>query len=66
MARAFYEGLVNDFAPPDKLFLTASYERLVRIHEAAGRTREAIYYRDRFVQEWVDADSALVPEREAV
>jgi tetratricopeptide (TPR) repeat protein/tRNA A-37 threonylcarbamoyl transferase component Bud32 len=66
VARAFYEGLVNDFAPPDKLFLTASYERLGRIHEAAGRTGEAIYYYDRFVKEWVDADSALVPGREAV
>jgi len=52
VARYFYEGIVNDFTPPDKLFLTTSYERLGRIHEAAGRTREAIYYYDRFVKEW--------------
>ncbi len=66
VARYFYEGIVNDFAPPDKLFLVSSYERLGRIHEAAGRTLQAIYYYDRFVKDRVDADSALIPQREDV
>jgi len=66
VARQFYEGIVLPFEPTTKLFLVDAYERLGRIHEAAGRVSEAMYYYDRFVRCWTDADAALLPRRAAV
>jgi tetratricopeptide (TPR) repeat protein len=65
VARQLYEGIVLPFEPTTKLFLVDAYERLGRIHEAAGRVREAMDYYDRFVRCWADADAALVPRRRA-
>jgi hypothetical protein len=65
-ARYLYAGLVEGFSPPDKLFLANAYDRLGQIHEAAGRTDEAIYYYDRFVKAWADAYEAQQPRRQAV
>jgi tetratricopeptide (TPR) repeat protein len=66
VARQFYEGIVFPFEPTTKLFLVDAYERLGRIHEAAGRVSEAMYYYDRFVRCWADADAPLVSRRQAV
>jgi tRNA A-37 threonylcarbamoyl transferase component Bud32 len=66
VARQYYEGLVASFTPSDKFFLANAYERLGRIHEAAGRVDEAIYWYDRFVRSWADADAPLVATRRAV
>jgi tRNA A-37 threonylcarbamoyl transferase component Bud32/tetratricopeptide (TPR) repeat protein len=66
VARYLYAGLVEGFSPPDKLFLANAYDRLGQIAEAAGRTEDAVYYYDRFVRAWTDADSQLQPRRTAV
>jgi len=58
--------MVQGFTPPDKLFLASAYERLGRIHEDAGRTDEAIYFYERLLAAWVDADPELHARREAV
>jgi tRNA A-37 threonylcarbamoyl transferase component Bud32/Tfp pilus assembly protein PilF len=65
VARQYYEGLVASFTPSDKLFLATAYERLGRIHEAAGRVDQAIYWYGRFVRSWADADAPLIPTRRA-
>jgi hypothetical protein len=65
VARQHYEGLVASFTPSDKFFLATAYERLGRIHEAAGRVDQAIYWYGRFVQSWADADAPLIPSRRA-
>lgn len=65
-ARYLYAGLVESFAPPDKLFLANAYARLGQIHERAGRTEEAVYYYDRFVKAWANADPELGERRSAV
>ena len=64
-ARYLYEGLVHTFAPPDKLFLAAAYERLGQIHETAGRVDDAVFYYEKLVRAWDDADPALGPRRDA-
>jgi tetratricopeptide (TPR) repeat protein len=64
-ARYLYEGLVHTFAPPDKLFLAPAYERLGQIHEAAGRYEDAVFYYEKFVRAWDEADPALQPRKEA-
>jgi tRNA A-37 threonylcarbamoyl transferase component Bud32/TolB-like protein len=66
VARQFYEGLVASFTPSDKFFLANAYERLGRIHEAAGRADEAVYWYDRFVRSWAGADATLTASRRAV
>ncbi len=65
-ARYLYAGMVQGFTPPDKLFLASAYERLGRIHEDAGRTDEVIYFYERLLAAWVDADPELHARREAV
>jgi len=65
-ARYLYAGMVEGFTPPDKLFLASAYERLGRIHEEAGRTDEAIYFYERLLAAWVDADPELHARRDAV
>ncbi|HSG09474.1 MAG TPA: hypothetical protein VLA36_14025, partial [Longimicrobiales bacterium] len=65
LARRLYEGLVGSFTPSDKLFLASSLERLGQIHDAAGRTEDAIFYYEKLVRMWADADDELVPRREA-
>lgn len=64
VARYLYAGIVEGFAPPDKLFLAPAYERLGQIHEAAGRTEEAREYYRRFVRSWSYADEDLSPRVE--
>lgn len=66
VARGLYEGIVMSFAPSDKFYLASAYERLGRIHEAAGRADEALRWYQRFVGAWAEADAALVPARRAV
>lgn len=66
VARGIYEGFVRGFAPTDKFYLAAAYERLGRIHEVAGRVDEALRWYRRFVGAWEGADAALVPTRRAV
>lgn len=65
VARYLYAGLVEGFAPPDKIFLANAYERLGQIHAAAGRADEAIYHYDRFVRAWATADEEQQPRRRA-
>lgn len=64
MARYLYAGLVESFAPPDKLFLAPACERLGQIHEAAGRDEDAIHHYDRLVRVWADADAPLATRRD--
>jgi tetratricopeptide (TPR) repeat protein len=64
-ARRLYEGLLGPFNPWDKLFLAPSVERLGQIHDAAGRTEEAVFYHQKLVRLWADADEELWPRREA-
>jgi hypothetical protein len=64
-ARHLFEGLVNTFSASDKLFLAEAYERLGQLHEAAGRTREAIFYHQKLVQAWANADDPLRARRDA-
>jgi predicted TPR repeat methyltransferase len=66
VARYLYAGLVEGFTPPDKLFLANAYVRLGEIHEAAGRTDEAIFYYEKLVRARVDADAPQAAEREMV
>jgi tetratricopeptide (TPR) repeat protein len=65
LARRLYEGLVGPFNPADKLFLAHSLERLGQIHDAAGRTEDAVFYYEKLVRMWADADDDLVSRREA-
>jgi len=65
-ARYLFAGLVESFAPPDKIFLANAYERLGQIHERAGRTADAVFYYDRFVNAWANADAELQERRSAV
>ncbi len=65
-ARFLFAGLVEGFSPPDKIFLTNAYERLGQIHEAEGRTEDAVYYCEKLVRAWADADAPLFERRETV
>jgi tetratricopeptide (TPR) repeat protein len=65
VARYLFEGFVHGFSPADKIFLASAYEQLGRIHEAAGRRAEAIFYYQKLAGAWEAADAALQPRREA-
>ena len=66
LARGLFEGLVKASSASDKFYLASAYERLGRIHEAAGRVDEALRWYQRFVGAWAGADEALAPTRRAV
>ena len=65
VARYLFEGFVHGFSPADKIFLAPAYEQLGRIHEAAGRRDEAIFYYERLAGAWEGSDPVLQPRREA-
>ena len=66
VARYLFAGLVDSFAPPDKLFLAPAYRRLGQIHEDAGRVDDAIYDYGKLVRAWAHADIPLLTTRDSV
>lgn len=56
VARHLYDGFVDPFAPPDKIYMAPAYERLGQLHDAAGRPDEARRAYRRFVQLYAHAD----------